>query len=455
MEFGYKKALSEVLLDCACMSDYDRLKAVVSNLPKRIGITLSHSNALIFNVHNLLEVCSNQQGGIEELIEVVEHFEQNPAQTNKLKPMWLAVQLCQLLEPINLDKEKLYIDYQQSLPKMYTPSRKLEKKKDGLLVMVELLFEAPKRRDNTHPLITFIDKLFRYIDGTLQTAVLDWQEKAADHLGINLSTITIPTHKLKQVSPEKGLHLLILLFPNEAMSNTYKQTIYFWNNDELLYRDQTEQVIHEPELTIEINQAIKRVKEQNPKLPLYLEFLLPNEAITTLPVDQWPTKNMAGKASKLGMEYYVMVRSLTRNETPSSDWSDRWQFFEQNPTKIQIDAPQNSISSAKLRKRKNIKKCCFGLVNESMQETTAAVIELIAAGIPIAVWPRRCDLLKRDIDGVVEKINSLLQTCNLSELPLDIRDERLTDDNDELGNFLTLMWDNPDRIPSKKALIAT
>jgi hypothetical protein len=79
--------------------------------------------------------------------------------------------------------------------------------------------------------------------------------------------------------------------------------------------------------------------------------------------------------------------------------------------------------------------------------------EVLGAGIPVALWPRTSSEAALDADDVPAKIAAIITPENLRNLPNLVKEERLKATQiNHLGNYLTLLWDDPDRLPPKQHL---
>jgi hypothetical protein len=78
------------------------------------------------------------------------------------------------------------------------------------------------------------------------------------------------------------------------------------------------------------------------------------------------------------------------------------------------------------------------------------LIQILRAGIPVALWPRLNEVNVEYSDMLREKVKDIIEnTPNLLKLPDTLRDMRIQAENDptHLCNHLTLLWDDPDRVP--------
>jgi hypothetical protein len=79
--------------------------------------------------------------------------------------------------------------------------------------------------------------------------------------------------------------------------------------------------------------------------------------------------------------------------------------------------------------------------------------QVLGAGIPAALWPRSGSQNVPDATEVEEKIAALIAAENLKDLPRIVRRERLdAREAPDLGNYLTLLWDDPDKVPPRQRL---
>ena len=91
----------------------------------------------------------------------------------------------------------------------------------------------------------------------------------------------------------------------------------------------------------------------------------------------------------------------------------------------------------------------FPLVSDEAHESLFWA--MIEAGLPVVIWYRRQNDLDQDPQLTRERIKDYIGRHKLAELPGHLKCLRLNAGRDpiELGNNLSLLWDDETRIPTK------
>ncbi|MFJ9529056.1 VMAP-C domain-containing protein [Streptomyces cyaneofuscatus] len=202
-----------------------------------------------------------------------------------------------------------------------------------------------------------------------------------------------------------------------------------------------------------------------------VEFLLP-WSLLGHPVEHWLSD---GDAYLLGHKYPVVIRSLDRMERPSwrRHWVGRWQALHHegpHPHRVAwlaLEAARESGLGGEvlaLRGRDGEVRAwldahpgaaSFGLAfayDPQSPQRALGLQEAVCEGIPLIVW-------RRDDGDPAELAESLgkMTAAQFSALPDELKAWRRAasrDDSAEMGNHLTLLWDDPECVRREEALAA-
>jgi len=184
-----------------------------------------------------------------------------------------------------------------------------------------------------------------------------------------------------------------------------------------------------------------------------VEFFLPRELLF-LDADQWTANRRFGQ---MGQEYRVVVRLLDRftNRSNPRDarfyrkWEEKWQTFKQNDPDLFCWHDHHRYQTAAIFKNLNLDKNCLVLTfipQEDIKQLTLTDA-LYQAGIPVALFHREKDADIADCRCIENELKALIEERS-SDLPQRIVEHRnQAPDQKPTANRLTLLWDNPDRMP--------
>jgi hypothetical protein len=212
-----------------------------------------------------------------------------------------------------------------------------------------------------------------------------------------------------------------------------------------------------------VPQLLEHVLATYPDTPQTLEFFLPRELISE-EVDQWAMTQGVLLQTKFGIEYQVVVRALDRL-TPClynqfrERWQQRWKQLHQvaqqpgAPYILICDrdeyAPQTLYRTLLL----SPDTTCLGLTFIPIEPYSKEDIfcAMLQAGIPVALWSRSHADTAHHTPDVRTKIAALVAHNAPGDLPRVVHRERQQandhSDTAHLGNHLTLLWDDPNRVP--------
>ncbi|MBA3530521.1 MAG: hypothetical protein H0T73_01180 [Ardenticatenales bacterium] len=87
LTFGEKQALVEALLACPTMQERERRATLLAELPSRISGNINETGRAREHALGIVNGCLNYQGGIEELLGVLQFFEENSLPMQRLEAL--------------------------------------------------------------------------------------------------------------------------------------------------------------------------------------------------------------------------------------------------------------------------------------------------------------------------------------------------------------------------------
>lgn len=194
-----------------------------------------------------------------------------------------------------------------------------------------------------------------------------------------------------------------------------------------------------------------------------IEFILPCELIT-LDVDQWIMEEGRSFKIKFGKKYRVLARLDRRfaihrpkQKVPSQlrqDWKKLWKLFNNYAHESsvfwvydhQTYDPENLCEDFTCSEDVS---CLFMTFMPPENHDGKGLGDIILdTGIPVALCYRKNSHNIGNPDIIENKMKIIASEKGLSDLPTLIRNERRKAKQEEdIGNHLTLIWDDPNKIP--------
>jgi len=221
----------------------------------------------------------------------------------------------------------------------------------------------------------------------------------------------------------------------------------------------------DPQSMIEVlSRFVADIGEDLKTNPLTIEFILPEELLLLCTADAWHFK-MGTTLPRIGGRYRVVVRSFDRIYSKESGWVNArtqwvsaWRKYTSD-SGIMVHQPRTLVNWIEhehecekatrwLLAQEPPVYLALGLVPplQSSEPISDVISALLSVGVPIAIWPRqaispatRKQLKKMLVNGVL---------ADLPELIHNLRKQAYTGSaKDEWGQHLTLLWDDPGRMP--------
>jgi len=334
------------------------------------------------------------------------------------------------------------------------------------IALLEHLANRPMSGGISHPLLQFVARLgCRPEAAAISSQLHDWLLKAGQSARLSKAQMESLWKRAEEEVPGKPLYLLVkidLQEPDEYM-------IKAWLSDE---KGEDCQVVFggdgQRHPLSEIDAAVQNILSEvrthhstrllaEARNELTVEFFLPRKLLCRR-LESVLIEGGSHKRIPLGIKYGVVVRSAERIDAgPDSQawypWRARWKSFRDNPAALHwilIRTEEESKRKALIGRMSQEKDFLLALTlapqaDPRPQEEDLLNTLVIQTGMPIALWLREGAPLEAEVQAEFE---SLLE--KIPELPKLIQAKRLEGfDQDErhLGNRLTLLWDDPERIP--------
>lgn len=269
---------------------------------------------------------------------------------------------------------------------------------------------------------------------------------------------------LKSTSSESYLMVVIRRSEQNSVNNPNQRNRYFVDawlvTDARVQSASIGEQLSKPEsfretLTFdEIPELLKIFLAQSAKYSsskLTIEIFLPLDLMNQS-VDSWEIDDELGVPLTLGSQYKIVVRSYERilpTYLYKGFWEEKWKIAQQltgiEVGKTLISGDSNNLKQLFVELSKpNI--IGLKLTTAPVQTGKGSVFALILkTAIPVALWLRQN--LANNCD---EKMNGLLQCC-IDQLPENVKMKRLDavlePPDTHIGHHLSLLWEDPDRLP--------
>jgi hypothetical protein len=374
--------------------------------------------------------------------------------------------------------------YYESAPRGWRLPQEKEPVHTLYHVLIQLASAPLQLDDGTrlHPLIRFVDLLVDYAaDAGTGATLRTWVDDTARQLGLpgirrGSAGLTVPD--------AESLYLLIELRPSVGRTDMYRIGAWLFRGDMVEnLTDAGEPPRRLSELADVIEGLLEQIGWQVATITdhLTIAFALPANLLN-MPVDQLLVTVDQRIPASLGSLFPVVIRLLERGYT--RPLRATWQRFSQRfrllvqpaqETVLTLATPSPARSSVSLSDSlywvtnpedyewdslaiKLLEDQILGLVlakpfGKLSDEARKNVVDaLLEAGTPIALWVRSND----DGEQLRSVLDSLLTQGGLPQLPaavLHLRQRAAIEPRaSHPGHHLTLLWDDPNRIPPQVLL---
>lgn len=427
---------------------------------------------------SLVQECQRHAGGLRSLIDALRSMHPATVQLSTVEELLRPVVPPPLLEPPERDRLHQLIEdvpptsspqalYYLSVGQFGPP---IDRDVATLIEVVDHLEEVVVRPDGMPPLLEFVENLawFAQSKGAveLSAGLVRWNKDIAARLRLPAPLLVGVRNRVQWRAP--GLlgppGLLVQIAEDGVDPDLYQLSAWLWSDgaiSETMVTDDHAYTLDEIEDQLDrLLTSPSLLKLPDPS-QLMVEFILPHQLLSH-PVDQWQVTGRTRVPHRLGVDFPVVVRSLDRllaQETIATyvKWRRKWRWLKENRDELPAKAVRwvrglDMISTStdfyeELAGDSPV--CLMWSFPPAGEDDTEILGAGIWAGTPVMLWPRG----SHDADVVEERFAQLLATGSLSRLPeltQKLR-EGAAGSDDQLGRHLTLLWDDPERLPKPPA----
>ncbi|MCP4701397.1 MAG: hypothetical protein GY862_31760 [Gammaproteobacteria bacterium] len=482
-----KRRLIQDILTCESIRRYTsraRILADLSELQPQLADKIPPSERPRDDVTNIVNTCLKYPYAFESFIDALHaaegssHAMQRLAKTlRNIFPLlidWIQLaELKSLLLNIDLGADALREICRACVPEFLPLPAKFEcTDREALDCLLSWLIDAGRLKNGSPPVpfFAFVQRLSQHLEEPER--VQEWLQRIAD-----IEDLPPPEIKTDVSSPgsSAALYLIIELTPLEKAAKHCGQT---GKNSEpgekVKYHclvqawlaqsgsGQMRQICAENDRDLEempalLHELLRRIDEELSKAGnlLTVEFCLP-VGLLCYPVEHW---DIFGEDTPIGFQYKVVVRSQERirGEIRNAPWRQHWnaELLEKEETKqhiVWLDKPDSQAAAFCLRHPKVICAALAFQPEANKDHGQNILLSAIKHGVPIILWSRQAD------DPVKADMKNLLDDAALAQLPESLQRKR----QDAWGKktehtsdcHLSLLWDDPNRIPPEPAYAA-
>lgn len=371
------------------------------------------------------------------------------------------------------------VAYDYACPSFWRRRRTITKLEEA----ISFLWDLQQQNNKTIPLLDFTNHLAAQVGGQpIADTLYEWTKAIAQsHWGIS-DYQGESSARAKLHTDAQPIDLQLLLTPDDMNINRplydykYQLELFYWNDSGChpITVDRKWCTVNE------ISERVREILKLNNSEPdskmrywddnaeLSIELFLASEDICSLftcdhtsnhvhDLDQWELYKLGSIPVKFGETYSITVRLKDRILKPhswhqKSQWHKRWKTIEVHSLDTSQEhilwIEQSSAFTAQALYAKLANNESVVLVGARFSPSTEAELEnvlnaLLITGTPGVLLPRRCG------KEITSDIDEQLHTNHLSHLPKTIKGIRkqAIADPSAIGNYLTLLWDDPNRIP--------
>jgi hypothetical protein len=470
--------LAAKLLACPTAGSRDAREILIEKmLPAEIKATISRSPVDRLDAISIVSTCMNYASGIEELIYAVRAIEGDSLAMRDLEhyyedlfppPIIVGENRLRAIKMIVADSfwtsETLSLCYRASAPRDWTMPRERDEVRT-LIAMLRQLADAPRQSNGTFPMLAFVARLVNYApQSTIREQLQSWIVDTARALGLTDTEISMLDHHMRNTlafEQEHNAYLMIKLEPDAFATDRLVVQAWLWLAEDNVERIDAEiesrELARMPEALDDFyGEALDILLEGQTELTV--EFFLPYELMECA-VDLWGV-NVGAFQVPIGVERPVVVRSLDRAYNPRMrlSWRSKWQSLENHPQVVAREAvvwleQQEVMREQSLYVRLGHSSAiCLAIVHAPpiiFNKPVADILKVaLSAGIPIALWPRRA---AQDHNYIQQIADLFTPGGKMTDLPRLVQHHRreafALDAQEHIGRYLTLLWDDPGRLP--------
>ncbi|HZO74371.1 MAG TPA: hypothetical protein VFB60_19365 [Ktedonobacteraceae bacterium] len=479
---GLLTKMIKCLLQCHHMQDRELREKVLDLLPVAItqDMPKSDQSSDFRHILQLLQTCSRYPAGMDMLAYALYQKEGESPQWQAFDSLLHSIFPKTIVTYTRLQQLQFILKAATWPDKVFKRAYKMCIPDDWLIVdskgaanlpmMLENLANAPLQNEGTFPLLAFAQYLAYYAqkqqETTTQQALSAWIDKRVKELGLGTTQIDRLRRMVKEEYSSDVYYLLVTLEPDEERS--FYIRAWLLDNDYNVIQNAGIEVIDEP-IALEhipdfLDEALEKCGDylEGEIDKLIVEFALPNELLCE-PIDHWQIDTGMGRV-KLGIRHKVVIRSLerARKKKMLPLWKSKWQayleFIDGKPASARAKGPiwicdqkhcatQESVAAA-LRDSSIVCLALTFVPPDYLSDPDHIFNVILSSGIPIALWPRA---YIGELQSIRRLFKSFLAQKTLARIPDLVWKQRLqageSKNGHHHGHHLTLLWDDPHRLP--------
>lgn len=338
---------------------------------------------------------------------------------------------------------------------------------------VEILAQMACKVPYSAPLLEFLERLLPHIEaGELRDHVAQYITMVGGDLGVEIDLMrrkvaeqdaaaavraALEPYMLVKVEQDKDVPTMLYVVGWVLYGNEYEKLGEgsFQQNELPAFLDK---LINNCEDFLD---SLAGADDGTPSRPT-IEVFLPVDLLDC-ELDRWDV-SAAGVnplTCPLGILYQVVVRSWERTydagyRRAKRPWREKWRARPRSLSEMTETHVCWALSGDELEEKQLLAKLLasghvfltLAPICGGAHDAAMVFKSMLAAGTPIAIWPRK---EPADILAAREEMHALVYRHELDALPYKVYERRGAaasgGDSEDIWNFVTLMWDDPDRRP--------
>jgi hypothetical protein len=474
-DFNYKMELLAAFRSLECMRSRRDRDTLVTELELELRHPLSfpRRDDFRFDVWGLLGAClaSPVPDALERFIMIIRAFEGDTSPVIHLVALvGDAPRQALPPTPIGLDQllagvepDDLMAATRDAAGPLGPPTNLPVSDRVGL---IQALSSATSMPDEPPPLLVFLVRLAARLPDQLAAELAPWIEWMA-------AEMRVPAAELDRIRATPGAgagsprsYIVVEVREDGPRPDRYLMSIWLQHDDgggrALHVNDDRPAPLHE--LPAKLDEVLRALAQDSMEQigDLTVEFVLPRNLLSHA-VDQWPIV-LNGLPHEIGTENLVVVRSLDRIRNPmvQSRWRRRWRQVRVAGAVAKAELVHwmwrgqigYSGAAANVWALGDELPCIIVPFAANADPLPVEVAAGLDAGIPIMLWCRD----RRGAEQFEAEIPIQMYSVGLVRLPamvLRLRREAAKQNSiDHLGRHLSLLWDDPERLPPNSTFAA-
>lgn len=463
--------LVEALQRLSCLAELSGRNLIVRMLADELGARLpieEHANP-VFHIYSIVDACRQRFDGLPTLVEVLDRVEQgsNPMQRVRgivggmtaleIWPQEERDRLFDLLRGVVIPDigdiyrfvagpESRELLRQTTFPEVFLALEMLNAQPDGL----------PK------PLV-FVEYLATRVRFELACELRRWADQQATRFGVVAELQTVRRRfaheSLPAPPPRSHAYLVLLLRPEGPSGENYR--LCHWAQLDISAGWHPDRG---PDFVGDLSDIRRRVAElvetaaedwAQYEPEIHVEFILSGELLN-LEVDRWQWETESPVPEPVGCRFPVVVRSLDRMTSGKwhGPWRTRWKRLQEQLGDDGMIARTSSHRpetddllklTAIFEREPELVSLVLGDPPELGRLGAGQVQVGLRAGVPVMVWHRE-DCESAEFIDVVEALLHQDGPGDVPQRARRVRANALAEGVDHVGNHVTILWDDPDRL---------